>query len=158
MEPISQANDLMAESTNEGAESDCSSHASHYATIHRDIVCAEVVGAMSEVVLRLEVGVVPEPFAATEITPASVEIAYTSFPSWQVPTMIDARGSSEDYVTSSVMYRASHYCVMAGVVQGMCSVPTHYHLMACVVACMTPAASLSIYVNTCHHHGYHDHY
>lgn len=148
----------MAESTNEGAEGDCSSHASHYATIHGDIVCAEVVGAMSEVVFRLEVGVVPEPLAATEITPASVEIAYTAFPSWQVTAMVDTRSASIDNVTSSVVYRASHYDVRASIVQGVCSMSTHYHLMACVVACMTPATSLSINVNTCHHHGYHDHY
>lgn len=154
----------MAESSDESAHGNSSSHTSYHTAINGNVVGTEVVGTMSEVELRLEVSVVPVPSAAAEITPASVEIANTAFPSRQESTMVETRPTSEDHMPCVMMHRNGSDAVVRSmsdtspviVVMDWGSI-ADLHLAVSAAACIASATSLSICVNTCHHHGDHDH-
>lgn len=154
----------MAEGTNESAESNCACHASYNTAINGNVVGTEVVGTMSEIEFWLEVGVIPVPPAAAEIAPASVVEANTAFPPRQVTAMVETRTSSEGYMTNGMVNWNGSDVVVYTVMHANWSIvvrwgiPVNPHLLACTAASMTSDTSLSIYVNTCHHHGYHDHY
>ena len=154
----------MAESSDESAHGNSSSHTSYHTAINGNVVGTEVVGTMSKVELRLEVSIVPVPSAVAEIAPASVEIANTAFPSRQESTMVETRPASEDHMPCVMMHRNGSDSVMramnhvnpAIVVMDWGSI-ADLHLAVSAAACIASATSLSVCVNTCHYHGDHDH-
>ena len=109
------------------------------------MVSMELCYGMTEIVGGIEVGVVPHPTACSQVTPASVNEAYTSFPS-----------GNESAVVNMGNYGVVGYVIDRSIVPNIYG--TVCHLVTASGGIAHSAVSAAIGVNTCHHHGDCHHY